>query len=282
MLVLEVLQTYPTQWKSLISSLGAVDLADTIIITFDIYSGEPHLPTLVSFQILVKIQNIIVHRCIIDEGESTCIMSKTVWKKLGSPDIVPSTITLRSYDGQPSSPEGLFQNVPVELRGKKIFIDIEVIDAPIDYNILFGRNYMYAMNEMASFVFRMMMFPTTGKSSPLTKFHIMILTTPPKLITSCFLFSLVPMHIYSWIRPPEFSRTHPCWGNTMENHLSYTLHHTFVLYLLMERKLETPSLPLRLLLTSKSHPLNKIYIRISLRTLLHHLSMISSSPRGKS
>jgi hypothetical protein len=61
MSVLEVLQTCPTQWKSLLSTLGAVDLADTRLITFDLDSGEPHLPALIAFQILVKIWNITVH-----------------------------------------------------------------------------------------------------------------------------------------------------------------------------------------------------------------------------
>jgi hypothetical protein len=55
MSVLEVLQTCPTQWKSFLSTLGAVDPADTRLITFDLDSGEPHLPTLVAFQIPVKI-----------------------------------------------------------------------------------------------------------------------------------------------------------------------------------------------------------------------------------
>jgi hypothetical protein len=112
--------------------LGAVDPDDTRLITFDLDIGEPCLPALVAFQKPVKIWNITVHRCIIDEGASTCIMSKIVWKKLGSPELVSSAITLKSYDGQPSSPEGLFQNVPMELRGKTILIDIEVIDAPLD------------------------------------------------------------------------------------------------------------------------------------------------------
>jgi hypothetical protein len=163
MSVLEVLQTCPTQRKSLLSALGAVDPADTRLITFDLDSGEPRLPALIAFQIPVKIRNITVHRCIIDEGASTCIMSKTVWQKLGSPELIPSAITLRAYDGRPSSPEGLFQNVPVELGGKTILIDIEVIDAPLDYNILFGRSYMYAMKAVASSVFRTMMFPHNGK-----------------------------------------------------------------------------------------------------------------------
>jgi hypothetical protein len=90
-------------------------------------------------------------------------MSKVVWKKLGSLELVPSSITLRAYDGRPSSPEGIFQNVPIELGGKTILIDIEVIDTPLDYNILFGRSYMYAMKAVASSMFRTMMFPHNGK-----------------------------------------------------------------------------------------------------------------------
>jgi hypothetical protein len=59
-------------------------------------------------------------------------MSKTVWNKILSPKLIPSSITLRAYDGRPSSPEGLFQNVSIELEGKTILIDIEVIDVPLD------------------------------------------------------------------------------------------------------------------------------------------------------
>jgi hypothetical protein len=99
MSVLEVLQTCPTQQKSLLFSLGLVDPADTQLITFDLDDREPCLPTLIAFQIPVKIRNITVHRCIIDEGASTCIMSKSVWQKLGSPELIPSPITLRAYDG---------------------------------------------------------------------------------------------------------------------------------------------------------------------------------------
>jgi hypothetical protein len=53
-------------------------------------------------------------------------------------ELIPSTITLRDYDGHPSQVEGLYQNVLIDLGGKIILIDIEVIDAQLDYNILFG------------------------------------------------------------------------------------------------------------------------------------------------
>jgi hypothetical protein len=79
MSVLEVLQTYPSQRKSLLSSLGVVDPANMQLITFDSDSREPRLPTQVTFQIPVKVWNTTVYRCIIDEGASTCIMSKHVW-----------------------------------------------------------------------------------------------------------------------------------------------------------------------------------------------------------
>jgi hypothetical protein len=44
MSVLEVLQTCSTQRKSLLSTLGAVDPADTRLITFDLDNNEPRLP----------------------------------------------------------------------------------------------------------------------------------------------------------------------------------------------------------------------------------------------
>jgi hypothetical protein len=55
MSVLEVLQTCSTQRKSLLFALGAVNPTDTRLITFDLDSGEPHLPALIAFQIPVKI-----------------------------------------------------------------------------------------------------------------------------------------------------------------------------------------------------------------------------------
>jgi hypothetical protein len=70
---------------------------------------------------------------------------------------------LRAYDGRSASPEGIFQNVPIELGGKTVLIDIEVIEAQLEYNILLGRTYMYAMKAVASSIFRTIMFPHNGK-----------------------------------------------------------------------------------------------------------------------
>ena len=83
MSALEVLKTCPTQQKALLAALGAVDPSDSKLITFETENEDPHMPSTIAFQIPVSIRNLVVHRCIVDEGESTCVMSTLVWQKLG-------------------------------------------------------------------------------------------------------------------------------------------------------------------------------------------------------
>jgi hypothetical protein len=78
MSVLEVLQTFPSQRKSLLSTLVVVDLSYSCLITFDMDNTEPCFPSLITFHISIKIRNRTVHRCIIDEGSSTYIMYNIV------------------------------------------------------------------------------------------------------------------------------------------------------------------------------------------------------------
>jgi hypothetical protein len=44
-----------------------------------------------------------------------------------------------------------------------VLIVVEVIDAPLDYNILLDHNFMYAMKVVSSSVFHTMSFPHKGK-----------------------------------------------------------------------------------------------------------------------
>ena len=124
MFALEVLQSCPKQRKALLSTLGAINPADTHMMDFDLDKATPRIPSMVSFQIPVSVQNITIHRCVIDEGALTCIMSKNVWQKLGSPELKPSVITLQAYNGDPSTSVGLYQNVPVCLAGKTVHTHI--------------------------------------------------------------------------------------------------------------------------------------------------------------
>jgi hypothetical protein len=42
-------------------------------------------------------------------------------------------------------------------------VDVEVVDAPFDYNLLLGHNLTYSMNEVVSSIFRTLFFPHEGK-----------------------------------------------------------------------------------------------------------------------
>ena len=163
MSALEVLTTCPTQQKALLAALGVVDPSDSKLITFDTENGEPHMPSTIAFLILVSIQNLVVLECIVDEGESTCVMSTLVWQNLRSPILQPLSTTLWAYDGHPTKAQGILPHVPITLSGKTTLIDIEVFNAQLDYNLLLGRIYMYAMRAVASTVFCLMMFPHEGK-----------------------------------------------------------------------------------------------------------------------
>ena len=112
-------------------------------------------------------------------------MSTLVWQKLGSPILQPSSITLWAYDGHPTKAQGILPHVPITLAGKIVMIDIEVVNAQLDYNLILERSYMYAMRAVASTVFYLMMFPHEGKImtvDQLTYHDPQGLTTPTNVI----------------------------------------------------------------------------------------------------
>ena len=70
---------------------------------------------------------------------------------------------MRDYDGHPTKAQEILPHVPITFFRKTILIDIEVVNAQLDYDLLLGRSYMYTMRTVASTVFRLMMFPHEGK-----------------------------------------------------------------------------------------------------------------------
>ena len=74
-----------------------------------------------------------------DEGASTCVMSLSCWKCLGSPEIVPSQSMLKAFNGHVFKPHGIVPSFPVTLVGKTVNVEVEVVDAPIDYHLLLGQ-----------------------------------------------------------------------------------------------------------------------------------------------
>jgi hypothetical protein len=90
-------------------------------------------------------------------------MSLACWKDLKSPTLNKSPTMLHAFDGRGFHPHGLLQSVPIQLGCKIVTIDVEVVDAPLDYNLLLGRSWFYAMTVVASSVFQCVQFPHQEK-----------------------------------------------------------------------------------------------------------------------
>ena len=97
------------------------------------------------------------------QGASTCVISMCCLKYLGSPELVPSNTLLTAFDGRSFRPHGILPDFEIKLVGKEVSVEVEVIDAPLDYNLLLGRGWTYAMSAIASVVFRVVVFPHEGK-----------------------------------------------------------------------------------------------------------------------
>ena len=89
-------------------------------------------------------------------------MSISFWKTLGYPTLSRSSTTLKAFDGRTYTPYGILSNLKVELGGKTVEIDVEVIDGNINYNILLGRPWIYAMATVVSTYLRKIAFSFQG------------------------------------------------------------------------------------------------------------------------
>jgi hypothetical protein len=167
MSALEVLQSFPSQRKALLAALGSTETCNLGTITLDTTDLKPRLPYHVAFQIVVahptksSTQNIF--RTVVDEGASTCMMSLACWKAIGQPILSPSPTLLTAFDGHSFRPHGIIPSFPMQLGGKTVCIEVEVVDAPLDYNLLLGRSWTYAMHAVVATVFRVLLFPHEGR-----------------------------------------------------------------------------------------------------------------------
>ena len=129
---LKVLQSFPAQRKFILSALGAVDLQDSNLMIFDLENFTPHLPHQMAFQIPIIVKNKRIFCIVVDEGASTYIMSLKCWKSLGSPTINQSPTILNAFDGRGFQPYCILQDLPIEIEGKMVNLDVEVVDALLD------------------------------------------------------------------------------------------------------------------------------------------------------
>ena len=124
----------------MLQAIGIVDSTDASLLSFDPENSEPCLPHSIALQISVGCLGKQVHRTVLDEGATTCIMSFTCWQDLGSPTLAASQTVLKSFDGHLFSPHGILVAFPIELGGKIVTVEVEVVNVPLDYNLLLGRS----------------------------------------------------------------------------------------------------------------------------------------------
>ena len=163
MYVLEVLQSYPSQRKDLLSALGVNDDNSSSVIKFETVGLQPRLPYYVSLLIHVECLNKTIKCTVIDEGVAASVIYLACWKGLGSPKLSKSSTMLTAFDGRSFWLHDILPSLKVHLGGKTVAIEVKVVDAPLDYNLLLGRNWMYSMKFVASSLFLVVCFPFNGK-----------------------------------------------------------------------------------------------------------------------
>ena len=84
MSTLEVLQSFPTQRKNLLSALGALDMDNSTTITFNVENYKSRLSHQLAFQIEARVIGMKFHRSVLDKGSSTLVLSMSCWKELDS------------------------------------------------------------------------------------------------------------------------------------------------------------------------------------------------------
>lgn len=116
---------------------------------------------------------------LLDEGASVSIMPVPTWQALGSPPLVPVTLHLTAFDGGTSQPLGILPKFPITLRGKTIYIDVSVTQGSLDFSLLLGRDYVYAMGALVSSLFRVVCFPHDGRIVPIDQLSFILPQAPP-------------------------------------------------------------------------------------------------------
>jgi hypothetical protein len=119
----------------------------------------PRLPSHIPFQITVQVRGRDVPQTLIDEGASVSILSSVAWYALCCPQLALVTHSLLAFNRGTSQPLGILPQFPVTLGGKTVFIDVMVVRDPLDFSLLLGRDYVYAMKAIVSTLFHVISFP---------------------------------------------------------------------------------------------------------------------------
>ena len=141
---------------------------------------------------------------IIYEGASVSILSSTAWKALGSPSLLPEIQNFLGFNKGTSRPLGILPNLPITLRRKTVYLNIIVVQGPLDYNLLLGHDYIYSMGAIVSSLFRVMCFPHEGRVVQLIdQLSVPGSNTATSQVASLTALFVQGMSHQSPVRPPD-------------------------------------------------------------------------------
>lgn len=118
--------------------MGAIGPKNSLMITFDMSNFKNRLPHDMDFHIISSYQKFNIFRTIIDEGASTCVMSVSCWKGIGSLASIPLATILTVFDGHSHRLHGIVLDFPIYVGGKNINIEFEIFVASLNYELLLG------------------------------------------------------------------------------------------------------------------------------------------------
>jgi hypothetical protein len=84
-------------------------------------------------------------------------------KSGSSPSLTESHNTLKSFNGTGFKHYGVLPSLSIMLEGKEVNVEVEVFDAPLDYNLLLGHRWIDSIQIVVSTLFCVLRFPHQGR-----------------------------------------------------------------------------------------------------------------------
>ena len=114
---------------------------------------------------------------------------------------MPATEQILAFNRRPTGPLGILPQLPITLGEKTVYVDVMVIQGPLDFNLLLGHDYVYAMKAVVSTLFRVMHFPHHGNMVTINQLSFV---TPNHRMTPSYQTSLNVPHVLV-VPPPSSS-----------------------------------------------------------------------------
>jgi len=100
-------------------------------------------------------------------------------ERFGLPTTCAGRDNLLTFDGGTNQPLGILSKFLVTLGGKAIYIYVMVVQGALDFSLLLGCDYVYAMGALVSSLFRVVCFPHDGRMVTIDQLSFFSPPVPP-------------------------------------------------------------------------------------------------------